>query len=205
MVRESTPGFSLMELMVAMAVFSVIMVVSSVVWVSALNLWEAEQSQGELTSGLRSTAWRMSQELASAVAADRASLEPPVAGLIIDPGPGAAITFQKPLSTDETQWSGLITIRHRNEDENGNLKRDYGEDLDENGVADRVVERLEDLNGDGAFTGSGETTVLGRSIDAMAVALAGDQLTVTLTARTMGSRQERIVDHDVVFRVRLLP
>ncbi len=204
-MHRSTQGFSLLELMISTGVFAVVMVIASACWVSALNLWEAERSHSDLNAGLRTTAWYISQELAAAAATDRDSLEPQVEGLTVSAPSPTEITFQKPLATDESVWSTPIIIRHRNEDTNGNLKRDPGEDLDENGVADRVVERLEDINGDGSFDGPGETIVLGRSIDAMAAQVIGSQLEVALTARTMGSRKERAVSHDMLFRVRLLP
>ncbi len=204
-VRKSTPGFSLVEVMMVGAILAVVLMMATMVWVNSLNLWEAEQSYAAVSAGLRSTAWAMSQELAAAVASGRESLDPPVAGLSIVPEPNVAVVFQKPLVSDETQWSGLITIRHRNEDVDGNLKLDEGEDVDGNGVADRVVERLEDLNGDGNFEGPGETLVLGRDIDVMAVELVGSQLQVTLTGRAMGSRKKQDIGYSQDFRVRLLP
>ena len=97
----------------------------------------------------------------------------------------AAVTFHAPLALDGESWSVPITIRLRNEDLNHNLVLDLKEDLDGSGTLDRLVERVEDRNGDGDLEDPGEVRILGVGVDGMTFTRNDDErsVSVELTGR----------------------
>ncbi len=195
-------GFTLIELIMVMGILSVVMVMSLGILINTQNVWDAEKSYMALNTALRDSSWQISEELSVAALNNHESMDPIVEGLSIEGDPPSSITFQKPLVSDQTEWSGAITIRLRNEDMDDDLILDSGEDVDGNGVLDRVVERLEDLDGSGDFEGPGETRVLARNMDSMIFQLVDEELIVSLVARSVGKRQKHYYEYSQSFRVK---
>jgi len=90
------------------------------------------------------------------------------------------------------RWTDAITIRLYNEDANGNFLMDEGEDLNDNGVLESVVQRTQ---GD-------ITRVIGAHVTDLAFELNGRQLDVTVTmARRLSASNQAQVNDTLSFSV----
>ncbi len=172
-------GYTLLEVVVATSVMTGMFLASGTVLVNSVRTWRAAEAYTAATAAVRDASLSIAHELESASLLGNKALNPPVAGLKLAKT-GDAITFQKPLALSGELWSPPIQIRIRNEDRNGNLKLDGGEDLDKNGVLDRVIELLEDRDGNGDYLGPGETRLLARGVDQLAFKLDAPRATIVL-------------------------
>ena len=188
----------------ATAVLTVMFTVTSAVIVSTAKSWRAAEAYASVTRGQRDTALAIGQHLEQAKYEPDLTASPPVNGVSISES-GEEIRFHLPASADGKTWSSEIRIRLRNEDQNGNLVNDLGEDYDRNGVLDRVVERLENLDDDEkSFSGPGETRVLARGVSGLNFNMEPGSrwvnVAVTAEARDLG-RAGAIVSEVSRFRV----
>lgn len=181
MKMKRNDGFTLIELMIVIAIFSILMLAVGGIYMSNFNAWRVEENIVAVNMALRTVETQLHQELVEATFTDDVTLN--TAALTVGVG---TTTFQRPITVDGLTWTNPVTIRLRNEDLNGNLLLDVGEDVDGNGVLDRVVERLVDgvFGGvqDGDFTDPGETRLLARGVDGLVFNLAGNLLTCTITS-----------------------
>lgn len=178
-----TRGYTLLEVSIVLLLTGILIVAMGGVLVRSMRAADNNDDRTTLNASLRSAEMSMYVELAQATLGGMPLDVPAVAPLALPNNPGDTITFRRPLAVDGSLWSGSITYRLRNEDTNANLLPDIAEDADESGIIDRVIERLEDLDGDGTFDGPGETRVIARDIDNLQFALNGTQLTTTITGR----------------------
>ncbi|MFM1921678.1 MAG: hypothetical protein RLZZ303_3312 [Candidatus Hydrogenedentota bacterium] len=176
---SKSPGFTLIETLITVAILGGIFAITGTVMVRSAKAWRAQQAYAQVTGALRDATLAISQELEAAAAIDDSTLTPPIKGASIG-ADGRSISFHTPRSLDGKSWSNLVEIRLRNEDKNGDLKLSGKEDEDGNDYLDRVIERLEDLNGDGEFGGPGETRILARGIDRLSFAREEDSRKVTV-------------------------
>jgi prepilin-type N-terminal cleavage/methylation domain-containing protein len=182
MTKQHSRGLTLLEISIVMALMTVIMLVTAVVLVRSARTWREQERFVEVSATLRQAALVLQRELA-------------VAALDHRPG-GSRVTFQRPLSMDGAEWTRPITFRLRNEDKNANLALDGDEDEDSNGLLDRVLERVEDVNGDGDYDDVTETKVLCRNLDGLIFDRENNSrtLNVTLIARTRLRSEARVPD-----------
>ena len=193
---------TLMEMAVVMAVMVIFLALVSNVYLTLMRNWAMESSYVVLSSAVRNAISATCEELALTTLSDNDSVAPPVRGLRIEGDESSSVVFQKPLVADGSQWSNPITIRLRNEDSDGDLRLDAGEDVDLNGILDRVVERLVDLNGDDDFDDIGEVRVLARDIDTLIFSLSGSRLDISLRGRRMpGIRTETPLTHTETYSI----
>lgn len=173
-------GFSLIEMSIAGAMLSLLMVSLFGMVSRNLQAWRLEESMTLVNTALRDAETAISKELIDAALENDATAG--ISGIVITPG---SIVFQKPLSVDGLLWSTPITIQIRNEDTDGDLLLSPGEDLDENGILDRVIERLQDgVAGqppDGDFDDPGERRILGREVGALTYVVTGSQVDVFIS------------------------
>lgn len=183
--KKAIRGYTLLELSIVVGMTTVLGAISGTVMIRGLQVVGIQNAYADVSDAMRTTALTLSNELAQGVLNDipgNALLK----GLSINPKTADSITFQLPLALDGLKASPPITIRVRNEDTNGNLSLDEEEDLDKNGTLDRVLERLEDQNGDGVYDQPGETRVLARNIDSISFKQdpGSRQIHVTVLARS---------------------
>ncbi len=180
--QKSKAGFTLIELMIATTILILLGISMTALIGQNMNLWRVEEGLANVNTSLRSAKLQLSQEVRDATLAGDAALG--VQPLAVAP---SVISFQRPLTADGQTWSTPITIQLLNEDANGNLVLDPGEDNNGNGVLDRTIVRTQDGIGanaaDGDFTDPGETRTLAEYVDGLAFVLAGNQLTATVTSR----------------------
>lgn len=161
---QNRHGFTLVETMITITLLSAMFAITGTVMVRMAGSWRAQQAYTQVTGALRDATLALSSEIEAAAFEDNSTIAPPIKGLSLDKS-GTSVSYQVPLSLDGKTWSNVIVIRLRSEDRNMNLQLDKGEDEDGNGFLDRVIERLEDLDGDGAYKSPGETRILAKGID----------------------------------------
>lgn len=159
-------GFTLVETIITAGLLGVLFAITGTVLVRTVGAWRVQEAYTQVTAGLRDATLAISQELEAAATEDDSTLSPPVKGIVIA-ADGKQVTYQVPTSLDGKTWSKPIQIRVRSEDLNKNLLLDPKEDTDGNGFLDRVIERLEDIDGNGDYSGPGETRVIARGIDSL--------------------------------------
>jgi prepilin-type N-terminal cleavage/methylation domain-containing protein len=195
MTKQHSRGLTLLEISIVMALMTVIMLVTAVVLVRSARTWREQERFVEVSATLRQAALVLQRELAEAALKEKDDYKVKVAALDHRPG-GSRVTFQRPLSMDGAEWTRPITFRLRNEDKNANLALDGDEDEDSNGLLDRVLERVEDVNGDGDYDDVTETKVLCRNLDGLIFDRENNSrtLNVTLIARTRLRSEARVPD-----------
>lgn len=200
-------GYTLLEISIAVSMVTVLGLISGTVMIRGLQVVGTQAAYADVSEALRTAALTLNNELGDAVleAVPGSSV---LKGLVLDPASPGVIAFQRPLALDGLKASPQIQLRVRNEDANGNLQLDDGEDKDKSRTLDRVLERLEDLNGDGLYDQPGEVRVLARNIDAIQFSLdpGSRQIRATVAARkaiTIAGKP-RIVEksHDISVFVR---
>jgi len=161
--RSRTLGYTLLEVTVVSAVMVGMFAVTGTVLVRTAKVWRAEEAFAEVSQGLRNASMALSRELEIAGLEADLTATPPTIGLTI--GEDAdSVKFHLPASARGGAWSAPVTYRLRNEDLDGDLELDSDEDVDKNGVLDRVIERLQDADGNGVITPA-ETRVVARNVD----------------------------------------
>ncbi len=182
-MNSNNKGFTLLELSMAMSLSSLLILSVAGILNRSMDTWAQEEDHATVNQSLRVAEMSIRNTLISASLLGDISQAPPIQALTLNANPGTAVTVQQPLATDGTVWTSPITIQLRNEDANANLLLEPGEDLNNNGVLDRVVERLQDINGDGDFLDNGETRTLSNNVDVMTLTLNGTVMTVNLVSR----------------------
>jgi len=163
-MNNTRAGYTLIEIMVVAGVLAGLFAITGAVLVQSAKVWQNEQTYASVSAGMRDAALAITRELEFARLEPDIAAVPPVSGVTIGDTKGT-ITFQTPASADGTVWNPPVTFQLRSEDLNGNLALDSGEDLDQNRVLDRVIERRQDINGDKKIRGSDEVRVIARGID----------------------------------------
>lgn len=182
-MKSNSKGFTLLELSMAMAISSMLILAMAGILNRSIDTWEQEEDHAMVNQSLRVAEMDIRNALMTASLLGDVTQAPPVQAVTLNANPGTAVTMQRPLAIDGTAWTNPITIRLRNEDINGNLLLDGGEDVDNDGALNRVVERLEDINNDGDFNDNGETRTLSTNVDALTFTLNGSIMTVTMLSR----------------------
>jgi len=163
-MNNARSGYTLIEIMVVAGVLAGLFAITGTVLVQSAKVWQNEQTYASVSASMRDGALAITRELEFArLEADIASV-PPVMGVTIGESKGS-ISFQLPASADGAAWAPPVTFQLRSEDLNDNLLLDTGEDFDQNGVLDRVIERRQDVNGDKKFVGAEEVRVVARGVD----------------------------------------
>lgn len=202
-------GFTMLELTITMGLLSVVSLLMFVaVWATTQSVEVAEAktvSQG----GARDVLSAIQRDIELAARADDDTVNPPIAGFRIVNNPVAGspveIVFQRPLNGGG--WSAPVRYRHMDEDANGNAHMDAGEDLDGDGILQRCVLRVRDLNDDGDFADDGEQAVVGavNCISDVQFAFDGEAATVTVTSeRLIGNRRTNPTTTTLTRRVYLM-
>lgn len=183
--HRDSGGYTLLEISIVLGLLSAVFLMTGTVMIRGMQVVAMQDAYADVSDALRFSALAVSNEVCDAVLDDLPG-NTLVKGLTIDGKEGNLLTFQRPLTLDGLKATGRITLTVRNEDLNGNLTLDKGEDADKNGMLDRVLERLEDLDGDGRYDSPGERRVLARDIDAMTFSRdAGSRkISVTVVARS---------------------
>lgn len=178
-------GYTLLEMSIVLGLVSALFLMSGTVMIKGMQVVATQNAFADVSEALRMSSLTLTSELASAVLDDVPGVNT-VKGLSIGGTKADSLVFQRPLGLDGLTFSSPVTLRVRNEDTNGNLTLDTGEDLDKNGVLDRVLERTEDTNGDGKFDQPGETRILARNIDSATFDRqpGSHKITVTVNARS---------------------
>jgi prepilin-type N-terminal cleavage/methylation domain-containing protein len=190
-------GFTLTEILIVAALMSVISLLGLTALRASGTSLKLTQAQALAQEDVRAVLTEMTRELEMAVKHVREDA-PAVTGLEIrlaEPSPLDArdadarvvreLVFCRATLDPLAPWSGPITYQFINEDTNRNGLLDGAEnDLDLNRRPTSIILRLEDLNGDGAFDGPGETRIVGaaQSITDLSFAYDGTVLTITVEA-----------------------
>jgi len=182
-MKSNSKGYTLLELSMAMALSSLLILTVAGVLNRSMNTWEQEEDHAMVNQSLRAAEINIRNSLMTASLLGDVSQVPAIQPLTQNANPGTSVTIQQPLAIDGTVWTNPITIQLRNEDANANLLLEPGEDLNNNGALDRVVERLEDINQDGDFNDPGEIRTLSTNVDVLTFTLNGQIMTVNLVSR----------------------
>lgn len=190
-------GFSLMELLVAVTIVSILAVMGMIALQSSNTSMAVAQAKAKVQANVRDALQAITEEVQLAGKQADPSLAPPLqpVQIIEDPAENSPVevAFQIPVDSTGLNWSNRIRFRFVNEDVNGNNLLDSGEDTDEDGVLSRRIIRLEDRNGDGDMADAGETVVVAGVNDLSNVqfALNNDVLTINLTSTSfIGHRRD---------------
>ena len=156
-------GHTLVEVAIVSAVMAGMFAATGTVLVRTAKVWRAEEAFAEVSQGLRNASMSVSRELEMAGLEADLTATPPTKGLTIG-ADADSIEFHMPAAAVGGVWSAPVMFRLRNEDVDRDLELDSDEDVDRNGVLDRVVERLQDSDGNGTVTPA-ETRVVARNVD----------------------------------------
>jgi len=180
-----TGGYTLLEISIVVALLASVFLMTGTVMIRGMQVVAMQDAYADISDALRFAAMSVTNEVCDAVL-DNLPGNTSVKGLTIEGKEATQLNFQRPISLDGLKATGVISIAVRNEDLNGDLELDKGEDADKNGALDRVLERLEDLDGDGNYNSPGERKVLARDIDAVYFARdpGSRQINVTVVARS---------------------
>lgn len=194
-------GFSLIELMIAVAILSIVSLLGWVALHTSTQQTTLAAAQAAVQQDVRSVAMLLSEEIEVASAEDRESVDPPVAGVtvnspcqadveggLVDNGGAPCVSevvFETPPVVEGTPWH-KVRLRYVNEDQDGDGELDAGEDLNADGRLNRGFYRIEDRDGDGSVSQGGDVVLLGstNNIIAGTFSLSGNRrvVTVRLTA-----------------------
>ena len=183
-------GFTLLELIISLALLSVVSVLGFVVLSASASVMNLAATQTTVDAELRDVVNAMRGELQLASKTSNAALTPALAAIAVNANPVAGspveLAFQIPRDASGTNWSTTIRYRFISEDANGNGRLDAGEDTDGDKVLTRRIVRIQDMNGNGSTADPGEIRTLGGCNDLSAVTFALDAtrsiVTVTLNA-----------------------
>jgi prepilin-type N-terminal cleavage/methylation domain-containing protein len=153
-----TSGFTLIELMISMAIFTLLSVAIYAAVTSTAEATDTATAETQVIQGIRDVMREITSEVQVAAAENDPTLADPLFGLQVDEVGGApvGITFQTPLDNSGDNWSEPISYVWVNEDANGNAWLDPGEDDNDDGALTRVIMRREDVNNDGDTNDPGE-------------------------------------------------
>lgn len=185
MAPRGNRGYTLLEVSIVVALMSGLFLMSANVMIRSLQVVATQNVYADVSEALRTVSLATANELTAAILDDLPGKNI-VKGLSIPGGSASTVTFQRPLDLGALSFTNPTILRVRNEDANGNLKLDKGEDLDGNGILDRVYECVEDKNNDGKYTAVGETRILARNVDSITFkrAAGSHKITATVTARS---------------------
>jgi prepilin-type N-terminal cleavage/methylation domain-containing protein len=204
-------GFTLLELMIAAAVLSIVSMLGFVAIQSATASMAISSAKADVAAELRDTMSALNMQLEYAAKTGNDALDPVLeeVSIIADPEPGIPleIEYQTPIDDTGRNWSPRITLQYINEDLNGDGFLNGSEDLNDDGTLTRRFARLQDINDDGDTDDPGERMPLGGAnhITNAQVARNGDIITVTLTAsKFLGTRRTNPVTQSMTGRIYLL-
>lgn len=207
---KNTHGFTLLELMISIAVLAIICVLGVVALQSSANAMSAAASKSEVQGNLRDALTAMQRELELASKTSDDSLLPPLNEVTVNANPAdrcpTEIVFQVPTDGTGLRWSQPIRFRFYNEDVDGNGVLSPGEDADGDRTLSRRLLRLEDLNGDGDTADATETRVVAgaNNLSDVQFAVNDDVITVTLAAeKHLDGRRDQPVTMSVTSQVYL--
>ncbi len=204
-------GFTLLELMIAASVLSIVSMLGFIAIQSSTASMAISSAKADVAAELRDTMSALNMQLEYAAKTGNDALDPVLeeVSIVADPEPGIPleIGFQTPLDDTGRNWSPRVTLQFINEDLNGNGLLDGSEDLNDDGTLTRRFVRLQDTNDDGDTDDPGERMPLGGAnhITNAQVARNGDVITVTLTAsRFLPARRTNPVTQSMTGRIYLL-
>lgn len=187
-------GFTLLELVVTVGLLSIVGLLGFMAMASSGQAMQVAETAGRIQNDLRETLMLMNEELQLAAKVGDDSLDPPLFPVTIVANPTATspveIQFQVPTGNSGRRWSQIIRYRYVDEDVNGNSWLDTGEDVDVDLQLTRRILRIQDINGDGDFTDSGETRSLGtaNALSDVSFQLNNGVVTVNLGAAKKASQ-----------------
>lgn len=164
-------GFSLIELTVATGILSIVIVLGYAAVAASAASAKLAEAEGMALQSLRDTLDAMAAEVQYASRWDNNLVNPPVQGVrVVDnpvTGSPRELVFQVPEDPATQTWSLPIRYRFIQEDgvpegsAVGDGVLDEGEDLDGNGMLDRHILRIQDINRDGDTDDPGERVRIG--------------------------------------------
>ncbi len=189
----STPGFSLLELMIVTATLSVVSLIGYAAMQNAASSVNVSTAKSEAMTEARDVLAAITAELQLARKNNPATSDY-YARINVDPARHSPIeiVFQVPTDNTGDNFSSPITFRHVDEDLNGNGLLDLGEDVAiADGALNRSVLRLQESPGP-----DGEPLLLSRplaganNISDVDFRLDGNTLAISVTATRVvpGSR-----------------
>ena len=193
MVRN--PGFTLLELMIAMSILAVVSLLAFVAVASSAESASAADAQSIVQQNVRDAITAMTREIQLSAKQGDDSLIPVLQPLQVNANPTAnspiEVVFQVPRDGSGRLWTNPIRFRYITEDANNNALLDAGEDGDGDGELARRIVRLEDRNGDGDTLDAGEQSTVAGANDLSNVqfAINGDVLQITLSATKLFGRR----------------
>lgn len=144
---RNTAGFTLLEMSIAVAILSVVSLLSFLAIQSGAETSAVAAAKEEVAAGLRQTLLDLTQEVRQAYTDRTVASAPrhaPVnAASITVTNTGKGLSFYVPTKSNTPQpaAAGPITITFENEDANANGKLDTGEDKNGDGVLTRRLVR----------------------------------------------------------------
>lgn len=142
--KGSEQGFTLLELMMAMAVMGVVALISGSVYVSTYRSTLINGATSDLQREVRDVLSALNAEVQFAVKPARPGLTLPAGAQAIEVSPdGRTVTYVVPTDLTGQNFSAPITIRFETEDlptgagMPGNAVLDPGEDLNGDGILNR--------------------------------------------------------------------
>ena len=181
-------GFTLVELIISMAILTIISVLGVMALQTSTLSMATAKSKADAQGNVRDALAAMTKEMQMASRRADDSLSPRLDPITVNPNPAAdspvEIVFQVPADGTGRNWSRPIRYRYINEDDNVNGRLDAGEDTDGDGVLSRRIVRMQDRNGDGDADDPDERAAVGGANDLSNVQFTrtGDVITITLTA-----------------------
>lgn len=181
-------GFTLVELVISMAILTVITVLGAVALQTSTSSVATAESKADVQDSIRDALAAMSKELQLASKGADDSLTPPLGAVTVNLNPAAGspteLVFQTPTNGSGRSWSRTVRYRYINEDANGNGRLDSGEDLDGDGVLSQRILRIQDRNGDGDTLDAGEQVPVGgaNNLSNVQFTRIGDVIRITLAA-----------------------
>ncbi|HOJ68227.1 MAG TPA: prepilin-type N-terminal cleavage/methylation domain-containing protein [Candidatus Hydrogenedentes bacterium] len=209
--RPLRNGFTLLELMMAMAVLGVVAVISGAVYVSTYRSTLINAAANDLQREVRDALTALNAEVQFAVKSARPGLTLPAGAQAISISPdGRTVTYTVPTDLSGQNFSQPITIAFVTEDQpvpEGSWQEEFG---------NAVLDGGEDQNGDGilnrqlVITRDGETHPLGaaNSLANVRFALSPDGsmliVTVTGTRRIRGAGLDQVIRFDTTSNIYLM-
>jgi prepilin-type N-terminal cleavage/methylation domain-containing protein len=159
-------GFTLLELVIALSITSIVGALAFVAMATSAQSAEIADAKAEAMDNVRNVMESMTRELEMASTRDNPGLDPPLEPITVVTNPDnpnfpVELVFQVPADPSGQTYSQPIRYRYFNEDTNGDGTLNSWEDADDDHILDRIIQRVQDINGDGDTDDDGEVRTVG--------------------------------------------